>query len=355
MPTTIPDLRLPLSLVALLAAVGLAQSGDEGILRGPAVKPREVPGIQEQYVPGDLGRFSSRERPTPLPAFIQVLREIATPESPEDLRLTPEQLRSIRAELQAFTRDAASFLETHGDEMRGLVSELPKAQRPRVAAELGALQRTSQLLDRVDRAGGLAGFDPPSDRSRRAPLPGKARTQEQTDGGFQLSFDDGGTPPGMDARPADAMMKDEAETAGAAERLQALHAAAPSTSAVETRIWQLLTDPQREHVGAALDELREAETRRAQEERLSRQLAERRTSADAAGISTDLQRPTIERMLSALESGEIPEELWDRLPERARTRLEALPEDQRADALRRFLRTRFKDGQSDARPSKPGG
>ncbi|MBK7403438.1 MAG: hypothetical protein IPJ41_02090 [Phycisphaerales bacterium] len=345
-PTRSP--RLPLTLLALAASAGLAQPANEGVLRGPTVKPREVPGVQEQYVPGDLGRFASRERPTPLPVFIQELRQIAAPDAPEAVRLSGEQADAIRAELRAFAEDAAAFLKAHGPEIRQLAADLPREQRPRVAAEVGGLERATELLDRIERAGGLGAFDPRTDRKSRSAAGAKALPEKRRPAtGFELRFDEPAPPPEMDP-DGQPMMQDEPGETGAIERLQALRNAAPSLSAVETRVWQLLNEAQRDRVGAAIDEERQVEDGRLEDARLKRLLAKKTPESPAPNSpGTDLPRPVLDRMLAALDGGEIPDELWTRLPERVRDRLGSLPENERADALRRFLRSRLKDESGD--------
>ena len=165
--------------------------------------------------------------------------------------------------------------------------------------------------------------------------------------------------------------------ADARARLVELQSAAPSPSALEIRLWEMLTEPQREVVGAALEAyLAEVQARR-EEQRLARDIERRKSSAknrapdartpdsrtpserkrgeNAQGMRRPgLDEAMLDRALQMLDMGTIPQRLWSRLPDRTRQQLESLPEEERAPALAQLLRAqRDKAGETPVR-KRPG-
>lgn len=341
-------------LPALLAGTVHAQ-GTDAPLAGPAVKSREVPGVQARYTAGDVGRFAGREREVPVPVFLEALRELSERDEP----LTPAQTEKIREELGLFRAELAAFLGAHADEVRGLVTRLPASQRGRVLGETRELQRLGEMLDRVGRGRGLDGPERPAGRGRperAGPGDGDERP------GFHLRFrerpgDLAGAEPGAMGEPmTDETGRDAPSDEGgseAADRLRELRSVAPSPGALETRLWALLTEGQRGVVGESLDRFLAERREGAERQRLDRDVERRRagavergaedTGADAARRPpqrfADLDGETRGRLLAELDAGTIPDGLWDRLPERARDRLSSLPEGRRAAALARLLRS----------------
>lgn len=326
---------------------GVAASAQEQAapLAGPEVTPREVPGVSGQYVEGDTGRFGGPERAVPLPVFFEALRGLGAEGA--GLALTPEQAEGIRAELRAFHEELAVFLEASGDEVRALVGQLPQNERGRAVAEVRSLERMGQMIDRAERAGGFARVERgrPA-RREEAQRDGDPDPLADRDDGFRLRFRD--RPAAVEGEPDEMMAMGEGGSVDARARLLELRGKAPSVAALQTRVWRLLAEPQREYVGAVLDE-HMAEVRAAQEEqRLARDIERRKAAASdrapsdraPSGPGVDLGDATLDRVLRALDSGEIPERLWSRLPEQARRRIETLPEDERAAALARWLRAR---------------
>ncbi|MCC7388398.1 MAG: hypothetical protein IT431_06480 [Phycisphaerales bacterium] len=343
------------ALACVLLGTGLARAQDAP-LAGPTVTERGVPGVRAQYTDGDLGRFGDNQRAAPAPIFLQALRDLTGP----DLALTPDQTALMREELRRFGGELRVFLRAHGAEVRELVEQLPASERGRAGAEVRALQRLGEVLDRVERDSGL-GREDTRPAGRRADRPGGPDQDRPSERAFRLDFR---ARPGAGAPAADRPMEDsdpemmmmtEEEEGSPSARLAGLRALAPSPGALQTRLWELLTEAQREAVGAALTAYMDQERARIEQQRLAREIAQRQDAGRATDRSTlpvdgargsglrGLDARTIDAMLKELDRGVIPETLLQSLSQAARERIEALPSERRAPALARFLRGLPKD------------
>lgn len=333
--------------------VAAAQSEDAP-LAGPKVESRELPGVREEYVPSETARAFGAAQQVPLQPFLQGLRELNAEETAAELRLTPEQSAEIREEVRRFGAELAVFVETHGASIREMVAELPQRERGRALGELRSVSRTVEMLDRLEKSGGVFG-------QRRAPAGG---SRERASGeGFRLEFDgpmrgmaEAEKPPAMTDAGGPSMMSEDGEAPDVRTLVRELRAAAPSVAGLQTRVWAVLTPGQREVFGESLDgylaEMRaESEARRLAREAERREAETPMVGSDAAPNETARQRAAasgalnlsdevVDRLLRVLAMGDIPQRLWDRLPEQVRTRLGALPEEERAAALTRWLRER---------------
>ena len=345
-------------LGAVAALLGAAPTPHPQHERAPHPRPplrvRHVPRLEARYVPGDAGRMAGPEAAVPLPLFFEALRSLDEGDTPAPLRMTTEQRGKIGDLVRDFGREVAEFVETSGAEVRGLVAQLPQSERGRAGGELRALEQLTRMLDRFEQATSAESTDRPPARStdRTPPLQAKQRRDELVEG-LRLRFERNHA-----AAQAGEMagMTDEAPE-DARARLAELRAAAPSPAALQTRVWTLLTPAQRDHLGPMLEaSMAEARTQR-EEARLARTIEQRRAAQRDAAPSDrapteaapgsrpfDLSDEALDRLLAQLDAGQIPERLWANLPERARQRLEALPEDQRAPAVARMLRSRRNPG-----------
>ncbi|MFG0259509.1 MAG: hypothetical protein ACF8LK_04070 [Phycisphaerales bacterium JB041] len=356
-PGRVVGLLVGLAWSAWPVGSAVAQSEDAP-LAGPRVESRELPGVREEYVPSETARAFGAAQRVPLQAFLQVLRELNGEETAAELRLTAEQAAEIREEVRRYGADLAEFVGTHGEVLRELVEELPQRERGRALGELRSVSRVVEVLDRIERGGGVFG-----ERRARAAA-GEARdTDEAPEGrGFRLDLDPGmrgmmegdGASAMLDADSM--MMMNEDGTPDVRARVQALRAAAPSVAGLQTRVWAALSPEQREVFGASLDRflqearaenearrLRlEAERREAETPKVASDVAPRNAARQraAAGGAINLSDEAVERLTRVLAMGDIPQRLWDRLPEQVRARLSALPEEERAAALARWLRER---------------
>lgn len=180
-PGRVVGLLVGLAWSAWPVGSAVAQSEDAP-LAGPRVESRELPGVREEYVPSETARAFGAAQRVPLQAFLQVLRELNGEETAAELRLTAEQAAEIREEVRRYGADLAEFVGTHGEVLRELVEELPQRERGRALGELRSVSRVVEVLDRIERGGGVFG-----ERRARAAA-GEARdTDEAPEGrGFQI-------------------------------------------------------------------------------------------------------------------------------------------------------------------------
>lgn len=339
--------------MGLAGGTASAQESDAPLLRGPEVSERDTPGVVGAYVDGGgADRMMVNRRPIPLPVYFEALRSLNGEDAEEELRLGETQIAGIRSELRRFREDLGVFLEGHGEEIRGLVQSLPRNERREAAGQVGALDRLEQTLDRIERAGGLGQSFRGQTREGRARETASETAERQE--AFRLRLRQRGTEPRRDLDESMTMKGD----GDVRERLLELRGRAPSEGALQTRIWELLDEPQREHLGALL-EARQAEDRaRREQARLERDIERRETAKQQAARdapldvrrATDFGPEAAGRILKALESGEIPAGVWERLPDRLRQRLESLPQGERAAALRRLLEGRLRQDRPTDRP-----
>jgi len=125
----------------------------------------------------------------------------------------------------------------------------------------------------------------------------------------------------------DAMGADERfeeRVASARERSRAIRKGGPDADGAQKKVWALLSDEQRELVGAELSAWRAQQEQRRGERYLDRQA--RKREAAAGGVPTDqvISDERINRM---------------RIPDRMKERLLALPPEERADAIQHGVRT----------------
>ena len=87
---------------------------------------------------------------------------------------------------------------------------------------------------------------------------------------------------------------------------------------------------------------RQAEQREAETPKVESDVAPAGTLRQraAAGGEINLSDEAVDRLVRVLSMGDIPQRVWDRLPAQVRSRLSALPEEERAAALTRWLRER---------------
>jgi hypothetical protein len=332
----------------VLVGVGFGVAwGQEAPLAGPRVDARDLPGAREAYAPGASG-MAMGERPAPLAVFFQSLRELHGPEAPEGVRLTPEQVESIRHDVAMFRELVGAFIESHGDEIRALMHRLTQNERGRLAGELRGLDQFRLALERAERIG-VVGRLPDAPRPPRADRPAGEEAK-----GFRLRIGPGAGEGPADPEPMPGMTvpetleMDEGREDPVRARLMALRAEAPAPVHLQVRVWERLTPAQQEAAAASIREaMAELQERNAQERlrRMREQRQERaqderpaRARAPAGVAAVDFGRENLERMLESLELGKIPQDLWDRLPARVVERLEGVPEDRRAAVLARYLR-----------------
>jgi hypothetical protein len=209
-------LGIALSLV-LLAGAPAARAQEKPApapLQGPKVTPNRPLEMEDEFAPGKGGdKFSRREPPIPMRAYVQAVNKLKGDDAPKDLRLSDEQDKKIQAVMEEFRAAVADFQRTSRDEM----DQPPPPE------------------------GGKPADDTKNDaRPRRRP---------------GAAGEEGGK---------------------ARERLQELRRNGPHPQEYETRIWNTLSEGQQKFVKADLDALREEQRKRQGEEYMKREAQKRR-------------------------------------------------------------------------------
>lgn len=355
-------LALGLGLFAGPIATATGQT-DAAPLAGPTVEVRELPGVREEYVESAAGRTFAPERAVPLTAFLQSLREVGGPEAADELRLSAEQRAAVIEEIRLFRGELVAFLAEHGDELRELINALPQSERGRVSGELRNVGRIVEMLDRVERSGGVFG-DSRRERARRGERSREPLDTQSRDDEFRIRYrvrnDTATDDVASDERAMTegTMMMLEDGTPDIRGRVLALRAEAPAVAALQTRVWEILSPAQRSAFGDVLDKYLAESRARAEAQRLRRDIERRQAAAaerqagkdqpggsdrptDAKGVAERLAAASdeqVRRLLRTLEMGEIPQTVWERLPARLQQRLSQLSERERAEALARWVR-----------------
>lgn len=326
------SLALTVSAAAGVSAAAWGQTTttrtDDPVLKGPAVKDRDVPGVPSAFGTGTgVRRMAERIPPEVLrEALGALLGDDAAPEVRADETLA-RQIRGIEQEFRAAQR---AYMAEHREEMIEL----------RRDANLAG--RGAQELDRA--IGRPRQGEAPRDRRRNADA-------------------------AMDGGPSPMMGEASDERQAAArQRLREILEGAPRIEDFATRVWDSLSPAQRAAVEARLDEWRAAEAKRREEAYVRQRALERERNSAAQPESA--QRPA--RRSQADAEGETmprrPQAANGQAPERPnvaaaqrRERLmrmfERLSPEQQENLLQR-LENALRDGTlpgapGRGRPSRP--
>lgn len=219
---------LALSAVSSVVSPIFGQPNDQdaSALKGPAVIDRNVPGAG-----GDFGMDRApgrRLERVPPDVFRRAIAVLSADDAPADIRATPEVRAMIRTLVDGFEQEVRAF-------------------RRENAKELEALR--------------LAAGEP----ARR----GADRARQSDDAMKELS-------------PAEQKARDDARL-----KLRELTARGPKIEDVYTKVWTELTEPQRAAVQAKLDEWRDKEAKRREDEYVRRRTKERPVDVSARQPKSD--------------------------------------------------------------------
>ncbi len=353
------------------------------LLAGPRVNQRQIPGIVNRYVAGDVGGMRMYQEPVPLPVFFEALGSLGSQPDQASLALSPAQQDAI-AQIIVHDRDEASrFLEAHTSEIHDLLLQTDGRFKSKGRQAFNSLERLPRMLDRVLKNEVLAGhafdeggFDRRSLRRRsdRKPL---SHQQDGVSDRFELhigqssdqAVDNRKTDSSMQMHDGDAMDNQSMQHTDAQDakaRLEALWAEAPSNASIQTRVWMVLNDDQQQALSQQLEAYQQQRQAQREQNRLEREIARRtkdardtqdierrvdkigqtplpRDKAAQVRKAINLDPALLDRAIEQLQSGSIPDRLWKKLPQHIQRWLERLPEEQRADALATFL-TSYRDG-----------
>lgn len=182
---------LALPLAPLTVAQETKPAETPPLLRGPKVVEEKMPGTQEAFVRGSEGAMRDR---VPDRVIEASLRRLQSAESPEDVRLTENQINQIRDIQQDVRVSLRDYTEAHAEEVRRLTRLVSaRSDRPRVRAQAEAMEPMSVT---------------------------------------------------------------DSEAENARRRLEEIRAGAPTSADAHARIWRILTEPQRAAIEADIARFR---------------------------------------------------------------------------------------------------
>jgi len=262
-----------------------ARKPADPVLKGPKVKDRDVPGVAPEFGSTVDKRFAERLPPE---EFRKALSVLTADDAPAEIRATPAQSEMITALVAGFEDEVKAYRREHAKEIAALRKQAGE-QEPRRG-------RPPEDMPMKDDAMGEEGMTASSDQDRA---------------------------------------RDEARA-----KLRELQAGAPQISKAYTQIWAQLNEPQRKAVDAKLDEFREAQARKREEDYVRRRVGQKK---QAGGAEETPMRPApaagdAEREKSPARPGALSPERRERLIKM----LEQLtPEEQ--DAVLQRLEQRLKE------------
>lgn len=195
------------------------KDGDPG-LRGPAVRDRNVPGVEGSFGEGAEGKKRSQAMRLPPNVFREAMETIMGEDAPENVRVTPAQREKFEGWFQEFQESARQYQRAHRQEIQDLRKKAGDSNRPR-------------------RPGG-------------AP------------------------------ENADAMKPADEEAAAAQDRMRQLMEGAPRVEDVYTKVWAELTEPQRQAVDGRIAEFRERQAREREENYVRQKSGKKAAGAEQA-------------------------------------------------------------------------
>jgi len=328
---------LPVVLAGCLLSPALAQTEAEPPpLSGPEVAEQRIEGVESGFssmmAPGRM------VEPVPMPVFRRAVGELGQNQAPDGAKLTQQQRDRLRAIHREHGRAVAAFRRQHAEEFR----QIREAMGPQLA------ERLDPRTDRAPRRGPAAGE---GERRRRAEGRPDRDAPGERDGMRGEPMHDR-----LPQRPISREDLTDAQRAAIA-RLRELRALAPGPEALQTKVWAELTEAQRAHVQARIDEHR---TRMAEQRQAAyvERMAARRAADDpaapagpdrpvrrAAEVAADLApelRDTLESLPAPMRQRvvQLPPQRLEQLLQR----LSRLEPEERAQVLRRLQQDRRREG-----------
>ncbi|MBL8759878.1 MAG: hypothetical protein JNL50_01110 [Phycisphaerae bacterium] len=334
------------ALALFASAGGVYAQNDRPPLRGPDVKDASPPGEKNSFVRGGKDRKDqAAQRGAPM-AMMRAINSLRSPETPEELRLSPEQDQKIKGVMDSVHDDIRAFREAHGPEIRDLIRDLSPETRQKVVEKL------RPFLGAEPGPKGRGGPDgaPGDRRGPDAGGPGERRGPGGPEGqgprGRKPKGDQPPPPPPGDNEPMDEMRPDDAPKDGprgpkdrdrnapkdegaAMSRLKELAEQAPDLKAAETKAWNVLNDPQQAHVKGMLEKARkDAEQRRLDNPpEKAKEKAERKIEKQK-NKNPDAAKP---------DGPGRGENLRERIPPELREKLRNMSPEERREAVRKWM------------------
>lgn len=320
--------RVGISALVLVNMAGMAAAQDAGsdpVLRGPKVRDNSAPGERSTFS-GGRPRGKDAQRPIPQPAFMKAVMTLNAEGAAAETRLTEAQQSQLKTIEQEFRAQQREFAQAHRDEARELAASLPPEDRARVRELLGAGGEGRAPGKQVRQAPGqksdkAPGKKPPKGEPRgdRPPPP-----PPPPPGGGDEMMAPGEMDGPMREKPSEAQVEE------ARARLKELIAQAPKPEQARSKMWGVLSEPQRKLVEVEL-----AKTREEMANRAADQGKKKNAGADGEGPVMSMDDP--------------------RIPEKARERLKNLSPEQREEAIKRLKERRPENGKRPAgrKPAPP--
>lgn len=289
-----PHRALLSAAAALFALAGPAQAQNSdqqpaAPLGGPKVTENKIPGVQQTF--GDAGKDPNRRkdgRGVPPEVVRKALAALDRDDTPADARLTDAQRTKIKWLMAEFESSVAAYKSAHK-------AEFDEARR--ALGDDGAALKRGKSGQGKDKGKG--------DRS-----------------------------PAEAAKPP-ASAADSEKTATARQKLEDLRRGAPNPIDLQTKVWNVLTEPQHAIVQAEAESLMKA-----REEVMAREFVHKRLNKK--GGPGDRQAPALKA------DGTID---LDKLPPKMRERLAAMSPAEREAALAK-LREGIENGETPGQQPK---
>lgn len=328
---------------ALFVSAGGAYAQDNRPpLRGPDVKDASPPGEKNSFVRGGKDRKDqAAQRGAPV-AMMRAINSLRSPETPEDLRLSPDQDQQIKGIMDSVRDDMRAFRESHGQEIRDLVRDLSPEARKKVADKVRPFLGADKGPEgRGPEAGGPGERRGPGGPEGERPRARKPKG-DQPPPGEGDPMDEMRPGDGPKDRPKDGPKDDAAALA----RLKELAEKAPDMQAAETKAWNVLNEPQQKFVKGRLEEMRkEAEQRRLDnppdkaKEKAQRKIDKADDKADRKAEKKKNKNPdAAPAKPDAPGRGQADREnLRERIPPEMREKLRDMSPEERREAVRRWM------------------
>lgn len=255
--------------IALAAAAGAQERAPAGkpadqpkpLLSGPPVEDAAPPGVVEGFGSGSAERMMAGE-PLPPRVLHRILEGLLSADAPAEVRLTPEQREAVEALREAFEQERREYMREHADELRDL-------------RRRGDVDGPESDRRRPARRGAERGGEGGPDEQHRPP----PREAQRGDGD------------GMQGDAPEAGRGERGEKAGrggrgqeeARRQLREIMAGGPSTDKLYADVWEILTEPQQQHVEQQVAHFHEEMAERRREGYVERQVRDMRGRREGEG------------------------------------------------------------------------
>jgi hypothetical protein len=244
----------PLAWAASAKPAAPAAPARDPALSGPRVTDREAPAVNNTFDGGSRPRDYGRE--IPMNVYGDLLKSTLGPEAPENVRASEDQSKQIRQIIEEFTRTQREFGRKNREQLEALRKQ---------AGEQGSGPGNAPGRPGANR--------PQPGQPGQPPQPPKPPA-----GGDEPMM--GEPAPASAPAPAPA---DEAKRNEARAKLEELRSQMPKPGDAQTKVWDLLSEPQREAMRLSIENWKQTEQESSNRRYLQQQREQRERAARAAG------------------------------------------------------------------------